>query len=56
MEFWQQIQHVHGIVLDKFEARYASVFDTLDKILANNKPSRANLKQLRNHVPANMAI
>jgi hypothetical protein len=53
-EFWQEIQRVHRIVLDKFEAHYTSVFDTLDRILANNKPSRADLKQLRTHVPDNI--
>jgi len=54
LSFWEEIQNVHAVVLDRFEANYASVFDTLDRILAKSRPSHEDLKQLRTNVPDNI--
>jgi hypothetical protein len=52
--FWEEMQTVLKIVLDRFETHFASVFDVLDKMVANVKPTAADLKTLRLHVPNNV--
>jgi hypothetical protein len=52
--FWGDMQTILKIVLDRFETHFASVFDVLDKMLANAKPTAADLETLRIHVPNNI--
>ncbi len=54
-DFWIKSQRVLDVVLEKFEARYASVFDYLDKLASKTAPSLKDVKELQNHVPNNLA-
>lgn len=54
LDFWEDMQTILKIVLDRFETHFASVFDVLDKMLANTKPTAEDLKTLRTHVPNNV--
>lgn len=53
LSFWEDSQTILKIVLDKFEAHYASVFEILDNSLAIDKPNSETTKELRNNVPQN---
>lgn len=52
-QFWDDMQAVLDLILQKFEFRYLESFGVLDKLLAKPVPSKADLKILRLNVPNN---
>lgn len=48
---FQAITGLYDVVLDRFEARYATVYDRLDRLLALENPTRDELRMLRTGVP-----
>lgn len=52
-QFWDDMQAVLDLILQKFESRYLESFGVLDGLLGKPIPSKADLKILRLNVPNN---
>lgn len=48
--FWEEIQDVFDVILDRFEAHYSGVFRILDELLTKSHPTKADRKKLRLNV------
>ncbi|MCH7994285.1 MAG: hypothetical protein IIB57_07555 [Planctomycetes bacterium] len=53
--FWNEMQTLLDVVLDRFEARYLAVMPTLDALLDKQNPTPTDAKTLKNNVPNNVA-
>ena len=53
LQFWNDMEAMLDVVLDKFESAYVSVFKFLDELLVKPAPSQNNVKKLRDHIPNN---
>jgi len=51
IDFWEETQLVLKIVLDRFEARYVSVYGIIDKLVVKTRPSVLDIETLQKHVP-----
>lgn len=52
-QFWDDMQAVLDLILQKFESRYLESFRVLDELLTKPVPTKAELKTLRLNVPNN---
>jgi hypothetical protein len=52
--FWQDIETLLDVVLQKLEDAYLAVFSTLDSLLQKTVPTADDLNVLRNNVPHNL--
>jgi len=52
-QFWDDMQAVLDLILQKFESRYLESFRVLDELLTKPVPTKADLKVLRLNVPNN---
>ena len=52
-QFWNDMEAILDVVLDKFESTYFSVFKFLDKLLIESVPREDGVKKLRDHIPNN---
>jgi hypothetical protein len=53
-ELWFEMEAILDGVLDRFEARYAKVVESLDELLKKNVPSRADIQRLAGNIPNNL--
>lgn len=53
-QLWAEMGIVLDVVLEKFRKRYITVFDTLDKLLVEKKPSQSAIKTLKDHIPKSL--
>jgi hypothetical protein len=53
-QLWAEMGTVLDVVLVKFMKRYIAVFDILDKLLVEKKPSQAAIRTLKDHLPKNL--
>lgn len=47
----ERLSRILDVVLDRFEARYASVFSSLDELLQIEEPTKAHIQRLKQEVP-----
>ncbi|MEU7779139.1 hypothetical protein [Micromonospora parva] len=52
-EFFSQMEALFDLVLERFELRYSTVFDSLDLLLAEQNPVAEHAKRLAQKFPAN---
>lgn len=52
--FWDDMERILDVVLEKFESRYLKSHRLLDELLAREVPTQADAKKLRLHVPNNL--
>jgi hypothetical protein len=52
-KFWNEMNAILDVVLEKFEVHYLVIFGFLDALLAKSTPGVDDVKQLRNHIPQN---
>ncbi len=52
-QFWDDIQGIFDIVLERFQARYLGVFRLLDELLTKATPDSSAVEKLKNTVPNN---
>ncbi len=52
-KFWDEMGGVFDVVLDRFEAKYLKVFESLDKLREKPIPPKEDLEKLRDHLPNN---
>jgi hypothetical protein len=53
--FWQDMETLLDIVLDRFEARYLESHKLIDSLLAKKTPTKCDAKIIRNNIPNNLA-
>lgn len=53
-QFWDIMETILDVVLDKFESRYLAYHRTLDNLLSLSSPTAADIKTLRLNVPNNL--
>ena len=55
LDFWDKIQKILEIVLDKFEAQYVDiVFKKIDELVKKDEPTEKDAKVISLHVPNNL--
>jgi hypothetical protein len=52
-EFWEGMQHLLDVVLDRFESRFSAVLPVLESLLSKSHPTSSDAKLLANQVPEN---
>lgn len=52
-QFWDDIQGIFDVVLEKYETHYLGVFHFLDQLLAKPIPDAGDVDKLKNNVPHN---
>lgn len=52
--FWSEMEAILDAVLDRFEARYAKVVQSLDELLKKKTPTRADVDRLALNIPNNL--
>lgn len=50
-QFWNDIQAVFDVILDRFETQYSKVYCLLDELLHKSQPIKDDLKNLRTKIP-----
>ncbi len=55
-QFWDEMQAILDVVLEKFESRYLAVHLVLDELLARDQPTQSDVDVLRKHVPNNLVV
>ena len=53
-QFWNDIQGIFDVVLDKFETSYLGVYSFLDQLLAQSVPAQGDIDKLKKNVPNNL--
>lgn len=53
-QFWNEMQGILDVVLDKFDTSYLAVYTFLDQLLGKAVPTQADLDKLKNNVPNNI--
>ena len=53
-QFWNGMQGIFYVVLEKFETRYLAVYQILDQLIARPAPTQADVDKLKNNVPNNL--
>lgn len=53
-QFWNEIQGIFDVTLEKFETRYLGVNQLLDQLLAKPVPAQGDVDKLKNNVPNNL--
>lgn len=53
-QFWNDMQGIFDVVLEKFETSYLGVYQFLDQLLANPVPAQGDVDKLKNNVPNNL--
>lgn len=53
-QFWDDMQGIFHIVLEKFETRYLGVNQLLDQLIAKPAPTQADVDKLKKNVPNNI--
>jgi hypothetical protein len=53
-QFWNDIQGIFDVVLEKFETRYLGVNQLLDQLLVIPAPAQGDVDKLKNNVPNNI--
>src|SRR4029077_18223345 len=53
-QFWNDMQGIFDVVLEKFETSYLGVYQFLDQLLANPIPAQGDVEKLKNNVPNNI--
>lgn len=53
-QFWNDMQGIFDVVLEKFETRYLGVYQLLDQLLAKPVPGQADVDKLKKNVPNNL--
>lgn len=54
-QFWQQINDIFSVVLEKLVSQYLNAFNFLDELIALKSPTRTDAKKVRLNVPNNLA-
>ena len=49
--FWESIQQILDLVLDKFESKFGATVGLLKSFLSKSEPTRKDAKRLANHLP-----
>ena len=52
-KFWDEIQLIFEVILDKFESTYIKIHQTLDVLLAKDIPHENDIETLKLHIPHN---
>ncbi|MFC2062538.1 hypothetical protein ACFLS8_01120 [Chloroflexota bacterium] len=55
LNFWQDMETLLDIVLDRFEARYLEAHKLVDSLIAEESPTRKDAEVLRDNIPNNLA-
>jgi len=55
LNFWQDMEALLDIVLDRFEARYLESHKLIDSLIAKETPTIEDAKVLRDNIPNNLA-
>lgn len=53
-QFWNDMQGIFDVVLEKFETSYLGVYRFLDQLLAKPAPAQGDIDKLKNNVPNNI--
>src|SRR5574340_211992 len=53
-QFWNDMQGIFDVVLEKFETRYLGVYQLLDQLIAKPAPAQADVDKLKKNVPNNI--
>ena len=53
-QFWNEMQGIFDVVLEKFETSYLGVYQFLDQLLAKPVPAQADVDKLKYNVPNNL--
>jgi hypothetical protein len=53
-QFWNDMQAIFDVVLDKFETCYLAVYSLLDQLLAKSIPTQGDIDTLKNKVSSNL--
>lgn len=54
LQFWNEMQGIFDVVLDKFETSYLAVYSFLDQLLEKAVPTQGDIDKLRNNVSNNL--
>jgi len=49
--FWEAVQQIFDLVLDRFESKFGAAVGLLESLLSESKPTRVDAKLLANHLP-----
>jgi hypothetical protein len=53
-QFWDEMESLLDVILDRFEARYLDTHRLIDELLAKSAPTATDARRLRNHAPNNL--
>ncbi len=53
-QFWNDMQGIFDVVLEKFETRYLRVYQLLDQLLVKQTPTQDDIDKLKKNVPHNL--
>jgi len=53
-QFWNEMQGIVDVVLEKFETNYLGVYQFLDQLLAKPVPAQGDVDKLKKNVPNNL--
>ena len=54
LKFWQQMESILYVILDRFESQYTKVFARLDALAKKDEPSKTDAQAVHLHIPNNL--